>query len=82
MCVLSGTAMKDMRAVRFNEKVRRATTLAGNGGLALLAAGLSRWFVTRLDLYAALWIFTAIALMFLAVQFNELLEPEEHDDPQ
>lgn len=32
--------MKDMRAVRFNEKVKRFSTVLGAGGVALLIATL------------------------------------------
>lgn len=69
--------MKDMRAVRFNEKLKRVTTLMGNGGLALLIAGLSRWYVVDLDLSAAVWILLALGLIWVAVQANELLESED-----
>ena len=69
--------MKDMRPVRANEKLKRASTIIGNGGLALLIAGLSRWYGTSLDLTAAVWIIMAAIAMWTAVQMNELLQPED-----
>jgi hypothetical protein len=69
--------MKDMRAIRANEKLKRASTLVGNGGLALLIAGLSRWYSTGLDTYAATWILISAGLIWGSVQMNELLDSED-----
>jgi hypothetical protein len=69
--------MKEMRAVRANEKLKRASTLVGNGGLALLVAGLSRWYGSGLDAYAATWIFIAATLILGSVQMNDLLDSED-----
>lgn len=69
--------MKDMRAVRFNEKVKRASTIIGNGGLGLTVAGISRWYLETLDATAALWIFIAFLLILISLQVHEILEPEE-----
>jgi hypothetical protein len=69
--------VKDMRSVRFNEKVKRASTIIGNGGFALLIAGISRWTIQGLDLFALIWIFIAAVLIWASLQINEVLEPEE-----
>ncbi|MBP6031548.1 MAG: hypothetical protein KA533_08980 [Sphingobium sp.] len=69
--------MKDMRAVRFNEKVKRASTIIGNGGLALLVAGISRWYLQGLDLFAGIWILMASVLIWSSLQINNVLESEE-----
>jgi len=66
-----------MRAVRFNEKVKRASTIIGNGGLALLVAGVSRWYLQYLDMSAAIWILIAFVLIWVSLQVHEILEPEE-----
>ncbi len=69
--------MKDMRSVRANEKIRRVSTLFGNGGLALLIAGLSRLYSLGLDLSGLAWILIAAALIWVSWQFNELLVSED-----
>lgn len=69
--------MKDMRAVRFNEKIKRLSTVVGNGGLALAAAGIARWFATGLDLSAAVWILLAGGIIWVSLQLNELIDSEE-----
>jgi len=69
--------MKDMRAVRFNEKVKRASTLFGNGGVALLIAGLSRWYGASFDLITALWLLLALMLIYVSVQLNAVLLMED-----
>jgi hypothetical protein len=69
--------VKDMRAVRGNEKIKRMSTLFGNGGLALLIAGFSRSYGVRLDLSAVAWIFITLSLIWLSWQLNELLESED-----
>lgn len=69
--------MKDMRAVRFNEKIKRLSILVGNGGLALLIAGATRWYALGLDLSAGVWILLAAAIIWVAMQLNELLDSED-----
>jgi len=69
--------VKDMRAVRFNEKIKRVSTLTGAGGLALLIAGFSHWYSQGLDLSAAAWILLSIGTIWVSLQFNELLAPED-----
>lgn len=70
--------MKDMRAVRFNEKIKRASTVGSNGALALLIAAISRLYLAgQAEFLAMLWLFLAIALMFASVQINDLIVPED-----
>jgi len=69
--------MKDMRAVRFNEKVKRISMIIGNGGLALLIAAISRWYLQGLDLFAIIWIFISSGLIWVSLQVNDVLEPED-----
>jgi hypothetical protein len=69
--------MKDMRAIRANEKLKRASTLVGNGGLALLIAALSRWYSAGLDTYVVTWILISAGLIWGSVQMNELLDSED-----
>jgi len=69
--------MKDMSSVRANEKIKRGSTLVGNGGLTLLGAGLARLFLAATDLTAAIWILLGVALIFVAVQMNDLIDSED-----
>lgn len=69
--------MKDMRAVRFNEKVKRASTIIGNGGVALLVTGISRWYLQDFDLFGGIWIFMAFGFIWVSLQINEVLAAEE-----
>lgn len=69
--------MKDMRAVRFNEKVKRLSTLVGGSGLTLILTALIRWADKSADISTAAWILTGAALIFMSVQMNELLESED-----
>jgi hypothetical protein len=69
--------MKDMRAMRANEKLKRASTLVGNGGLALLIASLSRWYSAGLATYVVTWILISAGLIWGSVQMNELLDSED-----
>jgi hypothetical protein len=39
-----------------NEQLKAASSLAGNGGLALVAAALGRWFFEGLDGHVILWL--------------------------
>lgn len=68
--------MKDMQWVRANEKVKRVSTLVGNG-LALFIAAVARWSRDGFDATVGLWLLLAGGIMLLSVQFNELLEPED-----
>ena len=66
-----------MRTVRANEKVKRLSTLIGNGGLALLITGFSHLSHSGLNLTSLAWIFLACGIMLVSLQFNELLGPED-----
>ncbi|GLT02736.1 hypothetical protein GCM10007897_41580 [Sphingobium jiangsuense] len=69
--------MKDMRSVRFNEKVKRFSTVLGAGGIALLIATLLRWSDRDFDLAIGAWILMSVVLIYVSVQMNDLLESEE-----
>lgn len=71
--------MKDMRAVRFNEKVKRLSTVVGNGGLALVAASVARGWSEGLDFGAAsaLWFLLGLGAIWVSWHINALIEPEE-----
>ncbi len=69
--------MKDMRAVRFNEKVKRLSTLIGGGGLTLVLTAMIRWADGGADISTPAWILTAVMLIFVSVHMNELIESEE-----
>jgi hypothetical protein len=69
--------MKDMRAVRANEKLKRASTVLGTIGAALFVAGFTRWYISGLDLTAPTWIFIAAIVIWVSLQINELLDSED-----
>jgi len=69
--------MKDMRAVRFNEKVKRVSTVLGGAGIALIVAALVRSSDHVPDLSVGLWILIGVMLIFVSVQINDLLDSEE-----
>lgn len=55
--------MKDMDAVRYNEKVKRISTLVGGGGLGLILTALTRWLDQGADLYTAGWTIAGFILI-------------------
>jgi|GEM_PF-6315089 len=59
-----------------NEQVRAASTLGGNAGLALAAAGSSQWFFEGVDEYAMLWLLAGAGLMWASVKALTMLEAE------
>ena len=69
--------MKDMRAVRFNEKLKRLSTLVGAGGLALVLTVLTRFLDRPLDITSATWTIAGIALIWVSIELNELIQPED-----
>jgi hypothetical protein len=69
--------MKDMDAVRFNEKVKRLSTLSGAGGLALILTASTRWLDRSADLITLAWISAGVVLIMVGVQMNELLQSED-----
>lgn len=69
--------MKDMRAVRFNEKVKRLSTLLGGAGVALAVAAATRLLDRDVDLSTFSWIVSSIVLILASVLMNELLESED-----
>lgn len=69
--------MKDIRAVRYNEKVKRVSALLSGGALALLLTAFNRWGDGKGMLTTVAWILTGVLFMVMAVQVNDLLEPED-----
>jgi hypothetical protein len=69
--------MKDIRAVRFNEKVRRVSALLNGGALVQLLTAFNRWGDGKGTLSTCAWILTAVLFMFMAVQINNLLVMED-----
>ncbi|NNM77024.1 hypothetical protein HJG53_08930 [Sphingomonas sp. ID1715] len=69
--------MKDMDAVRYNEKVKRLSTLLGAGGLALIVTASTRWLDHDANLTTALWIIAGLFFIWGSVQMNELLQLED-----
>lgn len=59
-----------------NEQIKAASTLAGNAGLAIAAAGAGQWFLKGLDGYAMLWLLFGGALMWVSVKALMMLEAE------
>lgn len=59
-----------------NERVKAVSTLMGNAGLALVAAGLGRWFLEGLDGHGALWLLDGFAIIGVGVTLLTLLEAE------
>jgi hypothetical protein len=66
------------RSRRFqrNEQLKATSNLAGNAGLALLAAGLGRWFFGTLDRNAVLWLIDGVAILWVGLMLLTLLEAE------
>ena len=62
--------------LRRNEQVKAASSLAGNAGLALAAAGAGRWFFESLDGNAVFWLLAGAVLMLVSVKALTMLEAE------
>ena len=62
--------------LRRNEQIKAASNLAGNAGLALVAAAMGRWFFEGLDEYAILWLLCGTVLMSAGVKALSMLEAE------
>ena len=59
-----------------NEQVKAGSSLAGNAGLALAAAGAGRWFFEGLDGYAVFWLLAGALAMMVGVRALTMLEAE------
>lgn len=66
----------DSEFLQRNEQVKAASNLAGNAGLALVAAGLGRWFFDGADEYAMSWLLLGAGLMWISVKALIMLEAE------
>jgi hypothetical protein len=69
--------MKDMGAVRYNEKVKRVSTLLGGAGLAFIITAFTRSLDRHADIYTLIWIFVGLGFILVAVQMNDLLQQED-----
>ena len=69
--------MKDIRAVRFNEKVRRVSALLGAGSIAQLLTAFTRFNGEKGAVAAAVWVVTGVLFMFMAVKINDLMVLED-----
>ena len=68
---------KDMQSVRFNEKVKRFSTVSGNGALALFIAAVARWWAMGVELYASLWLLISLVAIYGSLAINGMLQPED-----
>jgi hypothetical protein len=59
-----------------NEQIKAASSLMGNAGLALAAAGAGRWFFEGLDENALLWLLSGPGVIWIGVKLLTLLEAE------
>ena len=66
-----------MRSVRFNEKVKRLSTLVGAGGIALVISAVTRWLDRAPEPFELIWISVGLAFIFVSVQMNDLLQSED-----
>ena len=59
-----------------NEQIKASSSLAGNAGLALVAAGSGRWFFEGVDEYAMLWLLAGAVAISVSVKALTMLEAE------
>ncbi|CAN5253967.1 hypothetical protein BH10PSE12_BH10PSE12_05090 [soil metagenome] len=71
--------MKDIRAVRFNEKVRRVSAMLSGGGLAQLLTAFTRWGDGKGAVSTGAWMVAGILFMFMAGQINDLIDTEDSE---
>ena len=64
------------RRLQRNEQVKAVSSLAGNGGLALMAAGAGRWFIEGLDGHVMLWLLDGSVIIGAGVMLLTELEAE------
>jgi hypothetical protein len=62
--------------LRRNEQIKAASSLAGNAGLALVAAAMGRWFFEGLDGNVVFWLVSGAVLMPVSVRALTMLEAE------
>lgn len=62
--------------LRRNEQIKAASSLAGNAGLALVAAAMGRWFFEGLDENVIFWLLCGTVLMSASVKALTMLEAE------
>lgn len=64
------------RRLQRNEQVKAVSSLMGNVGLALIAAGAGRWFIEGLDGHATLWLLDGCVIIGAGVMLLTQLEAE------
>ena len=69
--------MIDIRPKRYNEMVKTGSSILSQGGLALLAASMSRWLIVGTDVLVGLWLIVAAFAIWLSFRIFELLQLEE-----
>jgi hypothetical protein len=69
--------MSRSRRLQRNEQVKVLSNLAGNLGLAFLAAGAGRWFIEGLDGHVMLWFLDGVAVIGVGVMLLTQLEAEK-----
>jgi hypothetical protein len=62
--------------LRRNEQVKAVSSLMGNAGLALVAAGLGRWFLEGVDEFVMFWLLAGAGLIWTGVTALAMLEAE------
>jgi hypothetical protein len=65
------------RRLQRNEQVKAVSSLAGNGGLALMAAAAARWFIEGLDAHAMLWLLDGSVIIGAGVMLLTEIEAEK-----
>lgn len=59
-----------------NEQVKALSNLAGNGGLAFLAAAAGRWFIEGFDGHVLLWLLDGLAIIAMGMMFLTQFQAE------
>lgn len=62
--------------LRRNEQVKAVSSLTGNAGLALAAAGFGRWFLEGVDDFVMFWLLFGAGLIWTGVMALTMLEAE------
>jgi hypothetical protein len=66
-----------LRRLQRNEQIKALSTVAGNGGLALMAAGATRWFIEGLDSHVLLWLLDGCVIIGTGVMLLTQLQAEK-----
>jgi hypothetical protein len=69
--------MSRSRRLQRNEQLKAASSLIGNVGLALMAAGAGRWFIEGFDAHAMLWLLDGCVIISAGMMLLTQLEAEK-----